>query len=58
MPILIFMMLLFIGLGLIWVIAAGVMVGTLVAGIPNVLDKVLDYKGENRADHFPFKPQA
>ena len=56
MPFLIFFMLLFLCLGLIWVIAAGLLVGTLVSRIPNVLDRALDYKGPGYcACHFPFQ---
>ena len=55
MPFLIFFMLLFVALGLIWIVGAGLLVGTLFSGIPHVLDKVLDYKGTHCACHFPFK---
>lgn len=55
MPFLVFFMLLFVFLGLLWVVGAGLLVGTLVSRVPNVLDKILDYKGENCACHFPFK---
>ncbi len=58
MPILVFFMLLFIGLGLIWVVAAGLLLGTVISGIPGALDKMLDYKGEHCVCHFPFKHQT
>ena len=54
MPILIFLMLLFIGLGLVWVVGAGLLIGTVISRVPNALDAVLDYKGKNCACHFPF----
>jgi hypothetical protein len=58
MFILVFFMLLFVGLALIWVVAAGLLFGTVISGIPSALDRILDYKGTNCACHFPFKHQA
>jgi hypothetical protein len=55
MPILVLFMLLFIVLGLIWVVGACLLVGNLVSGLPRVFDNVLDYKGKNCACRFPFK---
>ena len=54
MPFFIFFMLLFVALGLIWIVGAGLLVGTVLSGIPHVLDKVLDYKGKHCACSFPF----
>jgi hypothetical protein len=54
MPILFVFMLLFVALGLIWIVGAGLLVGTLFSGIPHVLDKVLDYHGKHCACSFPF----
>lgn len=56
MPFLIFFMLLFVVLGLIWVVAASLLASTALAGIPHVLDKVLNYKGKHCACSFPFGP--
>ncbi len=39
-----------------WVIAGGVLAGAVTAGIPGLLDRILDYKGANCACHFPMKP--
>jgi hypothetical protein len=58
MPILVFFMLLFIGIALIWVVAAGLLLGTVISGIPGALDKMLDYKGEHCVCHFPFMHQT
>jgi hypothetical protein len=55
MPILIFFMLLFIALGLVWLVGAGLLAATVVSSLPRVFDKVLDYKGKSCACHFPFK---
>jgi hypothetical protein len=54
MALFIFFMLLFVALGLVWLVAAGLLVGTLFSGIPRVLDRVLDYKGKHCACSFPF----
>jgi hypothetical protein len=54
MPLFIFFMLLFIVLGLIGFVAAGLLVGTLFSGIPHVIDRMLDYKGKHCACSFPF----
>ena len=54
MPFLIVFMLLFVGLGLVRIVAAGLLAGTVFARVPNILDKVLDYKGKHCACTFPF----
>jgi len=58
MPFLVVFMLLFIGLALVWVIGAGLLFGTLLSRIPNLLDKALVSKSEHCACHFPFKHPA
>ena len=58
MPILVFFMLLFIGMALVWVVAAGLLLGTVISGIPGALDKMLDYKGEHCVCHLPFMHQT
>jgi hypothetical protein len=49
MPILVPFLLLFVMLGLLWVVAAGLLVGTLAKQAPRVLEKMLDHKGDNCA---------
>ena len=58
MPILVFFMLLFIGMALVWVVAAGLLLGTVISGIPGALDKMLDYKGKHCVCHLPFMHQT
>ncbi len=58
MLLLVFFMLLFVGLGLIWVVGAGVLAGAVISRVPNFLDAVLNYKGKNCACHFPFGPHV
>jgi hypothetical protein len=55
MPFLIVMILVFVLLGMLWVIGAGLLLGTALSGVPGVLDRILNYKGKNCACHFPFK---
>ncbi|MBZ5577749.1 MAG: hypothetical protein LAP40_14405 [Acidobacteriia bacterium] len=54
MPFLIVFMLLFVGLGLIWIVAAGLLAATALSRSPRVIDKVLDYQGKHRACYYPF----
>lgn len=53
MPLLILFLILFGILALAWVAAAGLLVGTTLSRTPNLLDKVLNYKGKHCACHFP-----
>lgn len=53
MPLLIFFMLLFIGLGLIWVVAAGLLAANYASGGMHLLERTLEYKGGPCACHFP-----
>lgn len=46
MPVLVPFLLLFVMLGLLWVVAAGLLVGTLIVHAPRVLEKMLDHKGD------------
>jgi len=54
MPFLIVFMLLFLGLGLIWIVAAGLLAATALSRSPRVIDKILDYHGKHCACSFPF----
>jgi len=59
MPLLIFFMLLFILLGMLWVIGAVLLVATVFSGGPSrVMDRLTDYKGRHCTCHFPFKHPA
>jgi len=49
MPILVPFLLLFVMLGLLWVVAAGLLVGTLAKQAPRILEKMLSHKGDNCA---------
>ena len=40
---------------LTWLLAGGLLFGTLASRGPGALDKILNYKGEDCACHFPFK---
>jgi len=55
MPVLVPFLLLFVALALLWVIAAGLLVGTLIVRAPSVLDRVLDHKGDNCACYLGLK---
>ncbi len=52
MPFFVFFMLLFIVLALVWVVAAGLLIGTFFAGTPRFLERVFDYKGPHCVCHF------
>jgi hypothetical protein len=55
MPILVPFLLLFVMLGLLWVVAAGLLVGTLIVHAPRVLEKMLDHKGDTCACYLGLK---
>jgi hypothetical protein len=55
MPILVPFMILFIVLGLLWVVAAGLLVGNLVSRAPRLLERVLEHKEENCACYLGLK---
>lgn len=55
MPVLVPFLLLFVMLGLLWVVAAGLLVGSLVINAPHVLEKMLDYKGDHCACYLGMK---
>jgi hypothetical protein len=56
MPILVPFLLLFVALGLLWVVAAALLVGTLIVQAPRVLERVLDHRGDNCACYLGLKP--
>ncbi|HUI81569.1 MAG TPA: hypothetical protein VLY24_26775 [Bryobacteraceae bacterium] len=55
MPILIPFLILFLILGLFWVLAAGLLVGTLFSRGPRILPKVLEHSAENCACYLGLK---
>ena len=55
MPFLILFMLVFILLAVVWVIGAGLLLGTLLSNGARTLGSTLDYKGKKCACHFPFR---
>jgi hypothetical protein len=55
MPILIFCMLLFILLGILWLIGAGLLFGALLGKTGAGVGSALDYHGKNCACRFPFR---
>ena len=55
MPILVPFLLLFVMLALLWVIAAGLLVGTLIVNAPRVLERMLSHRGENCACYLGLK---
>ena len=55
MPVLVPFMLLFVALALLWVVAAALLVGTLIVHAPRVLERMLDHKGDNCACYLGLK---
>ena len=55
MPFLIFFMLIFILLGMLWLIGAGLLFGTALSRLPRVAGRMFAYKGRYCTCHFPFK---
>ncbi len=55
MPLLIFAALLFVLLGLLWVIGAGVLFGVALSNTRPTLDRILDHRGGRCACRFPLR---
>jgi hypothetical protein len=55
MPILIFCMLLFILLGILWIIGAGLLFGTILSRMGENAGKALDHESSNCVCHFPYR---
>jgi hypothetical protein len=55
MPFFIFLMLVFILLGMLWVIGAGLLLAGFFSGAARGLEQIFDYRGRNCTCHFPFK---
>lgn len=55
MPFLILLMLVFLLLGMLWVIGAGLLIAGFFSGTSRGLGQVFDYHGRHCTCHFPFK---
>jgi uncharacterized membrane protein YedE/YeeE len=55
MPLLVFFMLVFVLLGALWVIGAGLLLAGVISGTAKGLGEMLDYRGRRCTCHFPFK---
>ncbi len=55
MPVLVPFLVLFVMLALLWVVAAAVLIGTLIVRAPRALEKMLDHREHNCACYFGMK---